>query len=54
MNVSAWFLGGGPTRTAEPKIKYRVNQTFNPRAFRVRSLSLLLQISMFLRHVGHD
>ena len=36
------------------KIKYRDFQTFNPGVEMGRSRLLLLQISMFFRHVGHD
>lgn len=36
------------------KIKYRDYQTFNPGVETWCSRLLLLQISMFFRHVGHD
>ena len=35
-------------------IKHREYQTFNPSIEMGRSRLLLLQISMFFRHVGHD
>lgn len=39
---------------SETKIKYRDCQTFNPGVEMGCSRLLLLQISMFFRHVGHD